>query len=105
MRHQICTLMTCGLMSMYATAAHSQVSVDLPGLGVKVQAGSSGNGSKSEATVDSDVEMEGVAVINGEVFIDGQKVPKGKTVYKSRKTGKSYRVRWGKNGNVDVSEE
>ena len=48
--------------------------------------------------------MEGVAVINDDVFIDGEKVPRGKTRYTSKKTGKSYRIQWGKNGNVSVEQ-
>jgi len=48
--------------------------------------------------------MEGVAVINDDVFIDGEKIQRGKTSYTSKKTGKSYRIQWGKNGNVSVEQ-
>ena len=88
--------------------AEAQVSVDIPGMGVKVQTGS-GNGSSvavnTAGTIDSDVQMEGVAVINGEVFIDGEKIPKGKTSHKAKKSGKTYLIKWGKDGNVAVQEK
>ena len=56
-------------------------------------------------TVGVDVEMTGVAVINGAVWIDGVKMRKPQSVYTSRKNGKTYRIHWGKNGNVSVAEE
>ena len=66
--------------------------------------GSENTASNSSGLVDADVEMEGVAVINGDVFIDGEKVQRGKTLYTAKKSGKSYRIQWGKNGNVSVEE-
>ena len=119
-----------GLMGLTAGLSNAQVSVDIPGYGVKVQTGNkttvnvnSGSGNtasgqnvsvqtdgKNTAVVNSgsvasDVEMEGITVINGEVWIDGKKIPKGKTSYTSRKTGKSYRIQWGKDENVSVTEK
>jgi hypothetical protein len=44
-------------------------------------------------------------VINGEVFVDGEKVPKGKSPYTSKKSGKTYVIKWGKDGNVAVQEK
>jgi hypothetical protein len=90
-----------------------QVVVDAPGVSVKVDKGNSataisiGPGSKagnSSATVDADVSIEGVAVINDDVFIDGEKVKRGKTRHTSKKTGKSYLIEWGKDGNVSVRQ-
>jgi hypothetical protein len=49
--------------------------------------------------------MDGIAVINGEVFVDGEKVPKGKSPYTSKKSGKTYVIKWGKDGNVAVQEK
>lgn len=84
--------------------AFALVGADAAGNGVRVQSG--GNEVIVNAgSVASDVEMEGVAVINGEVFIDGNKVSRGKTLYTSKKTGKTYRIDWGKDGNVSVSEK
>ena len=73
-----------------------------------MQTGGKGGSSvavNTAGSIDEDVEMEGIAVINGEVFIDGVKVPKGKTSYTSRKTGKTYQIKWGRNGNVAVEEK
>jgi len=64
--------------------------------------------SKSDADsgqVGTDVEMTGSAVINGSVWIDGVKIHKPQSVYTSKKSGKTYRIHWGKNGNVSVTEE
>lgn len=95
-------------MLFFAGLAQAQVSVDIPGMGVKVQTGS-GKGSSvavnRAGAVDSDVQMEGVAVINGEVFIDGEKISKGKTSHVAKKTGKTYLIKWGKDGNVAVQEK
>ncbi|MBN8579667.1 MAG: glutamate mutase L, partial [Anaerolineae bacterium] len=45
--------------------------LDASGLGVKVQTGKGGSvASNTAGTIDPDVQMEGVAVINGEVFVD-----------------------------------
>jgi hypothetical protein len=91
-----------------AGVANAQVSVDLSGLGVKVQTGNgkgSSVASNSAGTIDQDVQMDGIAVINGEVFVDGEKVPKGKSPYTSKKSGKTYVIKWGKDGNVAVQEK
>ena len=91
-------LVFCGLMFLVAVA-QAQVSVDLSGKGVRVQTGGAGGSSVATNTAGSlgpDVEMEGVAVINDEVFIDGVKVPRGKTTVVSKKTGKTYIIEWGK---------
>lgn len=84
--------------------AISPVGADVSVNGVRVQGG--GNEVRvTTGSVASDVEMEGIAVINGEVFIDGAKVARGKTLYTSKKSGKTYRIDWGKDGNVSVSEK
>jgi hypothetical protein len=96
------------LASITVPAANAQVAVDVSAPGVRVQTGGGGGSSvavNTAGSIDSDVEMEGVAVINGDVFIDGEKVPRGKTSYTSRKTGKSYQIKWGRNGNVAVQEK
>lgn len=100
-----------GLLAAASGLALGQVTVDVPGASVKVgkgkaavSVGSGSTASNSSGSIDTDVEMEGVAVINDDVFIDGEKVPRGKTRYTSKKTGKSYRIQWGKNGNVSVEQ-
>lgn len=94
-----------GLAIFFAGAAVAQVSVDVSGYGVRVQSGAGSEVNVNSGSIGSDVQMEGVAVINGEVFIDGEKIPKGKSVYTSKKTKKTYLIHWGKNGNVSVSEK
>lgn len=96
------------LLVFAAGVASAQVSVDVSGYGVKVQTGNAGGAntvSVESGTVAPDVQMLGVAVVNDEVFIDGDKVPKNRTSYTSRKTGKTYLIRRSKGGNVSVSEK
>ena len=92
-------------MGLMLSSAVAQVAVDVAGHGVKVQTGEGGSVQVNPGRVAADVQMEGVAVINGDVFIDGEQVPKGKTLYTAKKTGKSYRIQWGQDGNVSVSEK
>lgn len=93
------------LLSLFAGSAFAQVSVDVSGHGVRVQQDGGSEVRVNAGSVASDVEMEGVAVINGDVFIDGDRIPKGKKLYTSKKSGKTYRIVWGKDGNVSVSEK
>lgn len=55
--------------------------------------------------IDEDAEIEGVTIINGSVSIDGVRVPHGVRKFRSVKTGRSYRIDWGKDGNVSVIEQ
>ncbi|MCX7178086.1 MAG: hypothetical protein NTX56_04685 [Proteobacteria bacterium] len=84
--------------------AVAQVGVGATGKEAKATSGNRGSPQVSAGVIGSDVQIEGIAVINGEVFIDGEQVPRGKVSYTSKKTGKSYRIQWGKDGNVSVSE-
>lgn len=96
------------LFSVYSLLACAQVAVDLSAYGVKLKTGDKSGSNvavNSAGSIDSSVEMEGVAVINGDVFVDGDKVPKGVTSYKSRKSGVVYEIKWGKNGNVAIREK
>lgn len=54
--------------------------------------------------IGEDVDVQGVTVINGKVWIDGQEVPAGATRYKS-KTGTTYRIERKKSGSVSVTSE
>jgi hypothetical protein len=94
-----------GVTLFCAGAAQAQVAVDVSGYGVRVQTGTSSAVNVNSGIIGSAVQMEGVAVINGEVFIDGEKVPKGKSTYTSKKTKKTYLIHWGKDGNVSVTEK
>ena len=92
-------------LALSTPMAFAQVSVDLSGLGVKVQTGKGNTAVITGGTIDSDVQMDGVAVINGEVFVDGEKVPRGKSPYTSKKSGRTYNIKWGKDGTVAVQEK
>ena len=83
----------------------AQVSVDVSGYGVSVHSSTGSDVSVNTGRIESDVQMEGVAIINEKVFIDGNEVPRGKSTYVSKKTKKTYLINWGKNGNVSVSEK
>jgi hypothetical protein len=108
------TLACLGGLFVAPGFAIGQVSVGVPGANVKLEKGAGGNtaisigpgstASNSAGSIDADVQMEGVAVINDDVFIDGEKIQRGKTRHTSKKTGKSYRIQWGKNGNVSVEQ-
>ena len=53
--------------------------------------------------ISGDAEITGITVINGEVWIDGQKVPRGTTKF-TGKSGKKYRIEW-TDGGVQVRDE
>lgn len=60
---------------------------------------------KEHESIGVDVEIEGIAVINGRVYIDGVRIPEGRREVVSRKTGKVYRIDWGRDGNIAVTEK
>ena len=92
---------------LFASLVNAQVAVDVSAGGVRVQTGKTGGStaSNSAGSIDSDVEMEGVAVINGTVYIDGERIPKGKRSHTARKSGKTYLIEWRRDGNVSVREK
>jgi hypothetical protein len=105
-----CLLLGIGVPSM------AQVKIKVPGVDMSVGDGAnSGNvnisiGGKNAVGnkagyIDEDADIEGVTVINGEVAIDGEKVPKGKTRHTGKKSGIKYVIKWGKDGNVAISQE
>jgi len=53
--------------------------------------------------IDEDAQIEGITVINGEVTIDGVKIPRGTKKYRSAKSGKTYVIEWGKDNNVSIA--
>lgn len=97
------TLAACA--AFISAPAVAQVSVDVSGYGVKIKSDSGAPVNINTGQIGSDVQIEGVTIINDDVFIDGEKVPRGKTVYTSRKSKKTYLIQWGKNGNISVSEK
>jgi len=73
--------------------------------GHEISIGSDNDASNDSGDIAGDVEIEGVAIINDKVFIDGVRVPKWKREVTSKKTGKTYRIDWGKDGNVAITEK
>lgn len=73
--------------------------------GVAVSIGGKNSVGNTSGSIDEDVEMEGVTIINDSLTIDGEKVPKGKTRHTGKKSGIKYIIKWGKNGNIAVSQE
>jgi len=115
MKRSSLSVIACfGLLAGGSSLVIGQVTVDVPGVSVHVGKGKGGNtavsvgsgstASNSSGSIDADVQMDGVAVINDDVFIDGEKIQRGKTRHTSKKSGKSYRIQWGKNGNVSVEQ-
>jgi len=99
-----------GVVVLFAGMVGAQVSVDVSGYGVHVQQGGAdvkvnNKANNANSIIGPDVQMEGTAVINGDVFIDGEKIPRGKTSYTSKKTKKQYLIHWGDNGNVSIAEK
>jgi hypothetical protein len=100
---------------LWAGQALGQVNINVPGVNVSVGGSGQDNvsvsvGGKNKVgnmagSIDEDVEMEGVAIINGTVTIDGERVPKGKTRHTGKKSGIKYLIKWGKDDNVAVSQE
>jgi hypothetical protein len=101
-----------GLGMAASAVVMAQISVNIPGVnvktgkdGVNVSMGSGNDTGNTAGSIDADAEIEGVTVINDEVWIDGDKVPKGKTRHTGKKSGIKYKISWGKNGNIAVSQE
>lgn len=92
----ICGLL-CGV-GQHAAAGGLSGCPDMPRNGVAVC-------TDSISGISDDVQMEGIAVINGKVYIDGAPVPRGVSRVTSAKTHKVYRIRTDKHGNVSVEEE
>lgn len=60
--------------------------------------------SNQTGIIDSSAEIEGVTIINDSVYIDGERVPSHVTRFKGRKSGLVYSIKWGKNGNISVTQ-
>ncbi|MDP2809903.1 MAG: hypothetical protein Q8O34_07105 [Rhodocyclaceae bacterium] len=62
------------------------------------------NASVNIGGIGGDVDIQGVTVINGRVYIDGKEIPPKVTRYKSPRTGEVYIIRR-KGGSVEVTSE
>ena len=71
--------------------------------GISVTTEGEGNRASVETGIAAGAEITGVTVINGEVWIDGQKVPREANRFTGR-SGKSYRIERDREGNVQVRE-
>ncbi len=107
------------LVGLFVTGlAFAQITVITPGqevrigaeagVGVKARSEARTAGRSNEARVNvgriaDDANIEGVTVINGKVWIDGQEVPAGVSRYKSPKDGKIYLIQR-QGSSVSVSE-
>ncbi len=60
--------------------------------------------SNQTGIIDASAEIEGVTIINDSVYIDGEKVPNNVTRFKGHKSGLIYSIKWGKNGNISVTQ-
>lgn len=96
---------SAAVLSGLAGLAVAQVSVSIGGENVQIRNSGSSVSINQSGVIGPGVEMEGVAIINGLVYVDGVKIPKGTKEHKSAKTGKTYRIKWGGNGNVAVEEK
>jgi hypothetical protein len=71
----------------------------------EVNIGSDNEVENVSGGIAEDVEIEGVAIINEKVYIDGVRIPSGTREVRSSKTGKHYRIVWGAQGNITVTEK
>ena len=106
--------MRCHLASVLIVCsqlAGAQVSIDLSGVNVKTGSGSTvsraGNKvSNEKGVIGPEADVEGVTIINDDVYIDGSKIARGVTEYVSKRTKTVYSIRWGKKGEgVTVTEK
>jgi hypothetical protein len=75
------------------------------GAGGQVSAGSGNEVRSSVGEIAPGVNIEGVTIINGKLWIDGKEVPPGVKRYKSPKTGKIYNIeRRGSNVSVTSND-
>jgi hypothetical protein len=88
---------------LFSGVVSAQISVTAGGNEVHI--GSGNDASNDAGGIAADVEIEGVTIINDKVYIDGVRVPKGTHEVTSKKTGKTYRIVWGKDGNITVTEK
>ncbi len=83
---------------MVSLVAIGQMASSCSGAGVTLDWGSHNTVANTSGEIDKDAAVEGVLVINDDVYIDGVKIDRGVSEYASRKTKKTYSIRWGKKG-------
>lgn len=107
MIHRVCYI-TLLMAAYFPLNAYCQVSIDISTTGIKNnQNYRINNGQQAEnieGVISGDVDIEGVTIINNQVYIDGVKIPHHIKKYKSAKTGRNYIIERGKNGNISIRE-
>lgn len=77
-------------------------------LSAAVQAGGQdmhGNvASSSSGVIEGDAQIQGVTIINDQVWIDGERVPASATRYRTR-SGRDYRILRSPTGDIEVREQ
>lgn len=96
-------LLSCALVN--ASFGETVIDESEPEVNADISDSADSKAGADSAVIGADVEITGVTVINGSVWIDGVKIHKPQSVYTSKKSGKTYRIHWGKDGNVSVAEE
>ena len=106
-------------LAFCAVAALAQVSVKTPAQEIKIGKGhdvtvradgvtavatEGSNASVTVGGIEGNADIQGVAVINGRVSIDGKEIPASVTRYKSPRTGTVYVIQR-KGGSVNVTTE
>lgn len=74
------------------------------GSGAQVSVGPDNEARSSLGEIDPDVNIEGVTIINGKLWIDGKEIPPGVKRYKSPKTGTVYKIER-RGTNISVTSE
>jgi len=87
---------------LFSLNVYADVSVSTEWVDIKVN---EKNTAQNSSGIEGDVEMDGVAVINDKVYIEGILVPKKQREFRSPKSGKTYLIIQGKDGNVTVTEK
>ncbi len=105
MMHAMKSTSIVSIIFFIGTSAIADVSVNLSGYGVRIKTDDVAVTAKSSGTIDPDVQIEGVTIINDNVFVDGEKVPNGRSVFTSKKTKKIYIIQSDINGNISVKEK
>lgn len=86
-------------------AGHSQSASGLLHDALRLALPASGqHGANTSGTLGPNVQIDGIAILNGRVYIDGVEVRKASGRYVSPRTGKRYDIRRDDANNVSVTE-
>lgn len=94
-------MLLCATFGLFSAAQSAQTG----GSGMRIQIGNNNDARVDSGTISDDAEISGITIINDRLWINGREVARGTTRYTAHQTGKRYRIQWGKNGNIAVTEE